>query len=112
MPLKGKRAGKLAASRQASHPQPQSRSPRPRRCNLPSFPLLPQPLNPGSKGETNMAGFGFASLAHFVASTFHDIHVGLKYIAEKAIPAIEKAEPIVEGITSIIDPPAVVIERA
>lgn len=59
-----------------------------------------------------MAGFGFASIGHFFASVFHDVHVGLSYVEKTAIPAIQKAEPLIEGITSFIDPPAVVIERA
>jgi hypothetical protein len=59
-----------------------------------------------------MAGFGFSSIPHFFATVFKDLHIGLKYTAEHVIPAIEKEEPLVEGITQFIDPPAVVIERA
>jgi len=59
-----------------------------------------------------MAGFGFASVGHFFASVFHDIHVGLQFVEKKALPAIEAAAPIIEGITGLIDPPAVILERA
>jgi hypothetical protein len=59
-----------------------------------------------------MAVFGFSSIPHFFATVFKDLHTGLKYAAEHVIPAVQKVEPLIEGVTQLIDPPAVVIERA
>lgn len=48
-------------------------------------------------------GFGFKSIEHAFATIARDI--------AKGIAVLQVAEPIVEGVTAILDPPAVVIER-
>jgi hypothetical protein len=58
--------------------------------------------------------FSFSSVEHFFASVFHDIHVAAKAV-EQAAPQILKAEPVIEGLTSLVPgagAPALVIERA
>jgi hypothetical protein len=56
--------------------------------------------------------FGFDSVGHMFATFFHDIHTGAqaveKFLATKVIPL----ESEVEAVTSVIFPPAVMIERA
>lgn len=58
--------------------------------------------------------FGFANVQHFVASAFSDLHKALTFV-EKEVPVLQKAEPIVEGVTAVAlgaASPVVTIERA
>jgi hypothetical protein len=55
--------------------------------------------------------FGFQGFGHFVASVSHDIVT----LAKKVMPVAQKlaaSEQTVEAVTALIDPQAVVIERA
>lgn len=52
--------------------------------------------------------FGFKSIEHALATVARDIAKGTAFILKEA--AI--TEPVVEGITALLDPPAVVVERA
>lgn len=59
--------------------------------------------------------FGFTSLAHAFASIGHDIVTGAKKaesIVAKLGTDAQAAAPVIEAVTSTIDPQAVVIERA
>lgn len=55
--------------------------------------------------------FGFSSLGHVFASIFSDISKGAKAVGN-VLTKVEAAEPVIESLTSIVYPPAVLIERA
>lgn len=55
-------------------------------------------------------------MGHFFSAVLKDIHIGAQAV-EKAIPAIQKQEPLIEGLTAVLLPlgvgtTAVTIERA
>jgi hypothetical protein len=52
----------------------------------------------------------FSSIGHFFASAFHDLHVAAVAVA-KVETATAKLEPTIEGITSLVYPPGVAVER-
>lgn len=52
--------------------------------------------------------FGFKSIEHALATVATDIAKGFKFVVKEA-PVVE---PVVEGITAVLDPPAVAVERA
>jgi len=56
-------------------------------------------------------GFGFSSLGHVFATIFSDISKGAKAVGN-ALAKVEAAEPVIEGISAVVYPPAVLIERA
>jgi hypothetical protein len=58
-----------------------------------------------------MSRFGFQSIEHALAAVAHDTVVGARAVAT-ATAKLQKVEPTIEDITALIDPPAVVIERA
>jgi hypothetical protein len=55
--------------------------------------------------------FGFSSIGHAFATVFHDISKGAKAV-ESALVKVAANEAVIEGITSVVYPPAVLIERA
>lgn len=55
--------------------------------------------------------FGFSSLGHVFATVFHDISKGAKAVGT-ALAKAQTEEAIVEDLTSIVYPPAVLAERA
>lgn len=55
--------------------------------------------------------FGFSSLGHVFATVFHDISKGAKAVGN-VLAKVEAAEPVIESLTSVVYPPAVLIERA
>lgn len=55
--------------------------------------------------------FGFKSLGHAFGWIGHEIVSGARAI-EKIIPFLQKNEAFVEGVTALVDPQAVIIERA
>jgi hypothetical protein len=63
------------------------------------------------KENTTMSKFGFNTIEHALASVAHDTVVGARAVAS-ASAKVTKAEPTIEDITALIDPPAAVIERA
>ena len=52
--------------------------------------------------------FGFTSMAHALATVARDTAKSFRYVAKEA-PVLE---PVVEGVTAVLDPPALVAERA
>jgi hypothetical protein len=58
-----------------------------------------------------MSKFSFDSVEHALASVAHDTVVAGRAVALSA-NKIQKAAPEIEGVTGLIDPSAVVIERA
>ena|ERR1700761_3105896 len=58
-----------------------------------------------------MSKFGFNSLEHAIATVAHDTVVGARAVATYSAK-LSAAEPTIEEITALIDPPAAVIERA
>jgi hypothetical protein len=59
-----------------------------------------------------MSHFSFSSLEHEAASAFEKLHAGL-VLVEKFIPKVQKAEPTVEAIATVVGgPTAAEIVRA
>ncbi|HYO84808.1 MAG TPA: hypothetical protein VES20_25625 [Bryobacteraceae bacterium] len=58
-----------------------------------------------------MSSFGFKSLEHALATAARDVVIGARAISTVSAK-VQKAEPVIEQITALIDPPAVVVERA
>lgn len=56
-------------------------------------------------------GFGFGSLEHGLAAVGHDIVVGARAVAA-ATGKVSDAAPAIEAVTGMLDPPAVIVERA
>lgn len=52
----------------------------------------------------------FNSVGHFFATVLHDIHVAAVAVAKFSITA-SSVEPVIEGVTNLVYPPAVAIER-
>lgn len=55
--------------------------------------------------------FGFASVGHAFATVFADAVKGAKAVAS-ALDKASAAESVIEGISAVVYPPAVIIERA
>lgn len=56
-------------------------------------------------------GFGFRNIEHAFSYVAQEIVKGAK-LAAAATAHVRALEPVVEGATAVIDPPAVLIERA
>ena len=54
--------------------------------------------------------FGFSNLGHFFATVAGDIVKGARAVGS-VLGKVQGAEPVIEGITSVIYPEAVAIER-